>query len=162
MCEMARVSAGPWRQTFWFVGRTIAIDEVTALGSDPVVTFARQARGLSHGPWRQTSRFVGAVVVTTSSSSRSFASQAGSLRHERGGPFSPSPQPSPAATRVLFTGRRFAGEGVTRGLRRCSVWTVSDGGSAGGPVAHVVSVHRRDSVANSFRVESWVGDGDLG
>ena len=77
---MARVSAGPWRRTFWFVGRTIAIDEVTALGSDPVVTFARQARGLSHGPWRQTSRFVGAVVVTTSSSSRSFASQAGSLR----------------------------------------------------------------------------------
>jgi len=46
---MARVSAGPWRRTFWFVGRTIAIDEVTALGSDPVVTFARQARGLSHG-----------------------------------------------------------------------------------------------------------------
>ena len=74
-----------------------------------------------------------------------------------GGPFSPSPRPSPAATRVLFTARRFAGEGGTRGLRRCSVWTGSDGGSAGDPVAYVVSVHRRDSVANSFRVESYLG-----
>ena len=33
---------------------------------------------------------------------------------DEGWPFSPSPRPSPAATRVLFTGRRFAGEEVTR------------------------------------------------
>jgi len=31
-----------------------------------------------------------------------------------GGPLSPSPRPYPAATRVLLTGCRFAGEGVTR------------------------------------------------
>jgi hypothetical protein len=31
-----------------------------------------------------------------------------------------------------------------------------------GPCAGVVLVHQRDSVDNSFRVESWVGDGDLG
>ena len=39
----------PWRRTFWFVGQTIAMGEATALWSDPVVFFTRQARGLSHG-----------------------------------------------------------------------------------------------------------------
>ena len=32
-------------------------------------------------------------------------------RERRGGPFSPSPRPSPAAARVSFSGRCFAGEG---------------------------------------------------
>ena len=41
--------------------------------------------------WRRTSRFVGTVVVTRSSSSRSFASQAESLRHERGAFFALTP-----------------------------------------------------------------------
>jgi hypothetical protein len=30
------LSHGPWRQTFWFVGRAIVMGEMTALGSDPV------------------------------------------------------------------------------------------------------------------------------
>jgi len=69
--------------------------------------------GCCTGPWRRTSRFVGTVVGRSVASSIGFGSQAGSLRHGRG-PCSPSPRPSPAAARVLFTGRRFAGEGVTR------------------------------------------------